>query len=208
MRLLILSLLLSLCSVTARADQSCVPYLECKPLVTKSVHGPLATHLFWFVRNPTTGGIDHHGFSCPHAACDLQKFQAVANEVLVGKVSPADAWRAQMTFECDYGRWPVPNADDTTVCSERKVALASMRDEWLEGIPRTLSLWKVKSNGLSATRPAFALANGVRSTREVARATVGAPCDISKPKLASGVDVWAEFGNTPGVVALCSKATP
>jgi len=207
MRLLILSLLLSLCTLGARAAPACVPYLECKPLTTKAVQGPLATHLFWFVRNPTTGGIDHHGFSCAHAACDLQSFKDAANEVLTGKMTPELAWREYMQFECDYSRWD-EFAGEHPICRERKVALLTQRDAWLADFPRTLSPWKVKSNGLSATRPAFALVGGVRGTREVARAAVGAACDATKPTLASGKDLWAPFGPNPGIVALCERTTP
>ena len=68
----------------------------------------------------------------------------------------------------------------------------------------------VKPNGLILTRPAYALTNGVRGTREVSRATVGQPCDTTRPTLASGADLWSEFGPafTAGVVALCAKTTP
>lgn len=68
-------------------------------------------------------------------------------------------------------------------------------------------LWRVKTNGVLTTRPARALTNGVLGTREIARATVGQPCDITKPTYQSGADLWASFGPTPtaGVVALCAK---
>lgn len=67
----------------------------------------------------------------------------------------------------------------------------------------------VKANGASADRPAYKLINGVRGTATVARATVGMSCNLTRPTLASGTDVWAEFGPdfAPGVVALCSRKT-
>lgn len=67
--------------------------------------------------------------------------------------------------------------------------------------------WKVKANLSSTTRPAYTLVDGVRGTKEVGRATVGALCDSKRPSLASGMDLWAEFAPAfaPGVVALCSR---
>lgn len=203
---LFLALILSLFALPAQAENSCVPYLECQPLVTKAVRGPLATHLFWFVRNTETGGIDNHGFSCQEDKCDLQLLIKTANEVLTGLKTPAAAWGESMTFGCDYNRWQ-PYAGENPICAERKLALATMQDGWLQGIPRQINLWRVKSNGLFSTRPAYALVNGDRGSKEVARATVGTPCDITKPTLASGKDLWAEFG-TAGVVALCAKVSP
>jgi hypothetical protein len=72
--------------------------------------------------------------------------------------------------------------------------------------PTPALVYVVKTNGTSATRPAYTLANGVRGTKEVARATVGQLCDRSKPILASGADEWASFGPSPvaGIVALCT----
>lgn len=202
----LLALIFTLFALPAQADQSCVPYLECQPLTTKAVRGPLATHLFWFVRNAETGGIDHHGFSCLQEKCDLQLLIKTANEVLTGQKTPAAAWGESMTFGCDYNRWQ-PYAGENEICAERKNALLTMRDVWLEGIPRQIALWRVKANGLFGTRPAFTLTGSTRGTKEVARATVGTPCDITKPTLASGKDLWAEFG-TAGVVALCAKVLP
>lgn len=56
------------------------------------------------------------------------------------------------------------------------------------------------------TRPVYMLINGARSTTSIGRADVGQPCDLTKPTLPSGADVWASFGPLfePGKVALCS----
>ena len=64
----------------------------------------------------------------------------------------------------------------------------------------------VKANGVSPDRPAFLLTAGVRGTKEVSRATVGQPCDLTKPTLASGTEVWAQFAPdfVAGRVALCA----
>jgi hypothetical protein len=189
-------------SMPARAQNSCVPYLECQPLVTKAVHGTVGTHLFWFVRNPA-GGIDHHGFSCLPAACDLQKLMAVSNQVLTGKLTPAAAWTEHMGFACDYSVWE-PIEGEAPICRERKVALLTQRDVWLEGVKRQLD-WKVKPLAGSNTRPLYRVTNGVMSTTVVARVSVGEVCDLSKPSIASGADRFmsvTKLGLLP-FVALC-----
>lgn len=204
----VFALLLALIAVPASADASrglCIPYLECQPLVTKAVRGPLATHLFWFVRGPR-GTVLHQGFSCPAAACDLQTFMAAANSVITSKITPA-AVRAELQgFTCDYSSFD-PIAGEHPICAERKGALVAKMDEWLAGIPAQLPWWRVKANGIYPTRPAYTFDGTVRSTKEVARVAVGTPCNVDRPTLASGSDAWAEFG-TAGVVALCQKVTP
>jgi hypothetical protein len=201
----LLTLMLSLLAFPASAQNWCTPYLDCQPLATQVVPGNLATHLFWFTRSPS-GGIRVNGFSCPKALCDTQLFATVANDVLTGKRTASQASTERIKFNCDYSTW-APVTGEHPVCTERKALFVAKHTYWLAGIPFKIEPWRVKANGTVATRPAYTLANGVRGTREVARATVGAPCDATKPTLASGKDLWAEFG-TPGVVALCAKAVP
>lgn len=74
-------------------------------------------------------------------------------------------------------------------------------------VPRpTVYTHKVKVNATLPDRPVRTLAAGVLTTTTL-RALVGQPCDLTKPTLASGSDVWAEFGPAfaSGKVALCSK---
>lgn len=203
---LLLALLLALLALPASAQNWCTPYLSCQPLVTRVVNGDLATHLFWLTRHPS-GGVRINGFSCAKAACDTQLFATLSNDVLTGKRTAADASAARMTFTCDYSTWG-PIVGEHSVCTERKAVLIAGNAEWMAGIPWMVSPWKVKPNGTVNTRPAYTLTNGVRGTREVARATVGAPCDATKPTLASGKDMWAPFGSDPGIVALCERTTP
>ena len=77
---------------------------------------------------------------------------------------------------------------------------------WCGVVPPSAFTHAVKANGTVLTRPAYLLTAGVRGTKEVARATVGQPCDLTKPTLASGTDVWAQFGPdfVAGRVALCA----
>ncbi|MDP3625006.1 MAG: hypothetical protein Q8S12_00300 [Hydrogenophaga sp.] len=204
----LLALLLTLCTLPTFADASrgqCIPYVECKPLAVKSVKGPLAIHAFWFIRSPK-GTIWHQGFSCPLAVCDLSTFTSKAHDVMAGKITPAEARAELQGFTCDYSNFK-PIAGEHPICAERKDALVQKMDEWLAGIPAQLPWWRVKANGAFPSRPAYTLAGTVRGTKEVARAEVGTPCDVSKPTLASGSDLWAEFG-TAAVVALCQKVNP
>ena len=46
----------------------------------------------------------------------------------------------------------------------------------LKAIAPPAPLWKVAANGTYATRPAYAVANGIRAAAATARATVGATC--------------------------------
>lgn len=62
--------------------------------------------------------------------------------------------------------------------------------------------WVVKQINDQITRPAYTLINGVLGTKEMARATIGTPCDITKPTLASGTYKYAQY-DASGFVALC-----
>lgn len=77
----------------------------------------------------------------------------------------------------------------------------------LDTIKPAVVTYAVKANGTSTTRPVYTLVNGVRGTSSVGRATVGERCNVTRPTLASGADLWAEFGPgfVSGVVALCAK---
>jgi hypothetical protein len=66
-------------------------------------------------------------------------------------------------------------------------------------------VWRVKPNGTSTTRPAYALVNGVLGTTIAGRATVGAVCDLARPTApATGGDIRAEYG-VAGLVTICKK---
>lgn len=76
---------------------------------------------------------------------------------------------------------------------------------------KPVSVWVVDTgtDAAKTTRPAFALANGVRATTSTGRATSGQPCKpevASAPSLTAGT-VWAAFGPAfaPGMVALCRR---
>lgn len=62
--------------------------------------------------------------------------------------------------------------------------------------------WVVKPINAQITRPAYTLIDGVLGTKEMARATIGTPCDVSKPTLTSGTYKYAQY-DASGYVALC-----
>lgn len=85
-------------------------------------------------------------------------------------------------------------------CAELAALMERDKPAW------SASAYRVKLNGVAIDRPAYTLSGGVRGTREVARAKVGEPCNTQRPTLTgTGTDLWAEFGPTTGVVALCAK---
>lgn len=92
------------------------------------------------------------------------------------------------------------------VCSQAAISsLANAPPQQPVAPPPPTYTHAVKINGTSTTRPAYLLTNGVRGTTAVGRANVGADCDLTKPTLPSGSDVWASFGPLfeAGKVALC-----
>jgi len=88
--------------------------------------------------------------------------------------------------------------------------MAAMHKDWptTNTVPVPVTpTYVVKLNGTVPTRPAYTLTDGVRGTKEVGRATVGQRCNIDTPTLASGNDLWAQYGPEflHGRVALCAK---
>lgn len=56
------------------------------------------------------------------------------------------------------------------------------------------------------TRPVYELKDGVVGTKEIGRSDVGATCSLSRSRLATGSDFWAEFAPSfvAGAVTLCT----
>lgn len=205
-RALIVGCLVGLFSSLAHAAPPCVP----------AVYGEQIGDIFG--KRTNEGRYLHHyckdgdkvvpvGFACVHGTClpvgtffeNLDGYKQAADPVAAVKA----AWdKAFLPDSCEKATGKLK-----IVCDDM---YRSMRANW--PVPATPAppappevVWKVKSNGLLTTRPAYLLTNGVRGTKEVARAAVGTVCDATKPTLASGSDLWAEFGMS-GIVALCAKA--
>lgn len=150
----------------------------------------------------------HYTLDCLHGTCSWSTF----NTELQALMTAPDKNAKLDEIVAKYFSWV---CDDTirkeasqrgALCLEGE-AIRAQHPEWLPKVtlPPPVITYRVKVNGTSTTRPAYALVAGVRGTKVLARAAVGAVCDLNKPTLVSGADVWAEFG-TPGVVALCAKS--
>lgn len=160
-------------------------------------------HIWWYTRRADNVVISE-GLSCKHGACVTKQAFMDAVDTLHTAADPVVAVKAA---------WPVLDcATEPALCNER----IAVRQPGYAAADRTLARFapapqtythSVKVNGTTTTRPAYLLVDGVRGTKEAARATVGQPCDLTKPKLASGSDWWASYGPefVSGRVALCSK---
>jgi hypothetical protein len=130
--------------------------------------------------------------SCTHTTCDPAKFGGVVTGIITSANQEAAykaAWDAHIKWTCD-----APPADAIALCKERADILKP-------------PVWRVKANGTSTTRPAYSLTNGVLGIVIVARAPVGAVCDLTKPTAPATLgDIRAEYG-IARVVTICSKGT-
>lgn len=99
------------------------------------------------------------------------------------------------------------SSESSTTCTDAAIA-ATPEDTTMDYACETETLitvtevWQVKPINAQITRPAYTLINGVLGTKEMARAKIGLPCDVSKPTLASGTYKYAQY-DASGLVALC-----
>lgn len=207
MRALVILLALFADCVQAAAP-ACAPMRNAAgyPLAPRWESGALGKHLVLMCTNATQSQAFAGGLSCLHADCNVNAFGAA-----VLKVLHADDRQAALDAEWDKGvKWNCdspPNELKARLCVERANLINAGWPVWSAG--HAVAVWRVKANGAATTRPAYALVNGVLGTKEVARAQVGAICNVSRPTApASGADIRAEFGpaNAPGVVTICSKS--
>lgn len=149
--------------------------------------GTLGKHLF----RPCADGRTVHILSCTHAVCD----PAVFGGVVTGILASTDREAAYKAAVDKYLKWDCDAPPDATA-----VALCKERADILKP-----PVWRVKVNGTATTRPAYALTNGVLGTVIVARAPVGAVCDLTKPTAPATLgDIRAEYG-TARVVTICTR---
>ena len=181
---LVIFCLLSFAGVNFARAGSC----EVVPGPVRWETGTLGKHLYV----PCVGGT-HIGLSCTHAVCDPAKFGGVIASIYVAadrEAAYAAAVKTYLPWTCDAP----PDATAIALCAERAAILKP-------------PVWRVKANGTSTTRPAYSLTNGVLGTVIVARAPVGAVCDLTKPTAPATLgDIRAEFG-VARVVTICSKGT-
>tara|TARA_R110000868_G_scaffold215878_1_gene466024 strand:- start:1535 stop:2161 length:627 start_codon:yes stop_codon:yes gene_type:complete len=201
------SVLMALGLGTAKAS----PLSNCKPIIQANgypigpwwVDGVHGQHVFFFCQGPayeyTTG------FSCSYDDCNQKQLSASIAKVLLAtdKTAAIEAeWAAHIKWTCANP----PDEPKRLLCVERGERAQAALDAALVGYVRPV--YRVKTNGLIATRPAFTLMNGVIGQKEAGRATAGTVCDMTKPTApATGGDIRAEYG-TPGLVTICTKVNP
>jgi hypothetical protein len=204
----VLVLLLAFFAGAAQAAApACAPMRNAAgyPLAPRWESGALGKHLVLMCTDLSQTKAFPGGLSCLHADCNINAFGAAVLNVLNAEDRQAalDAeWAKSVKWTCDAP----PTVAQANLCNERAALIEANWSRWSAGY--AVAVWKVKANGAATTRPAYSLVNGVLGTKEVARATVGAICNVSRPTApATGGDIRAEFGpaNVPGVVTICSK---
>ena len=185
----------------ARAES--IPLSACNPIGTPHIeYKPLGRHLVFVCTDDTKTKIYPHRLMCLHAVCDVNGLAAAAVRVAMAadyKKAVDTEWAAAVKWDCDAP----PDDANKALCVEGAAWISANWATWTKDFKP--AVWKVKTNGTATTRPAYALVNGVLGAKEVARATVGTICDLTKPTApATNGDVRAEFG-TAGVVTICAK---
>lgn len=198
------------CMAAQAAAPVCLPMLNASgyPLAPRWETGTLGKHLVLMCTNATQSQAFPGGLSCLHADCNVNAFGAALFKVMHAddRQAALDAeWAKGVKWTCDAP----PDAAKANLCTERVAVIKTGWPTWSAGY--AVAVWRVKVNGTATTRPAYSLINGVLGTKEVARATVGAICNVSRPTAAAtNGDLRAEFGpaNVAGVVTICAKAAP
>lgn len=198
---------LTLCAIgvdiaRAQTPEPLPPITTCSPVGFQYDYLTNGRHIAVLCTKPLGTGVYVHGFSCLHSACSPTAFGMSVIAALSSATPKTEIdtqWAKYIKWTCDAP----PDAAAATLCTERQTWINTNYAAWTASFKPVV--WRVKPNGTYATRPAFALTAGVLGTKEVARATVGNMCDVSKPTApASNGDIRAEFG-VPGVVTLCAR---
>jgi hypothetical protein len=178
------------------------PISTCNPVGFQYDYLTLGRHIAVLCTKPLGDGVYVNGLSCTHAVCSPSNFGLSVAQI-IGAASPKTELQAQWTAKVKWTCDAPPDATATALCAERQKWVSDNWATWTAGFKP--AVWRVKVNSTYATRPAYTLTADVLGTKEVARATVGNLCDVSKPTApASNGDIRAEFG-VPGVVTLCAR---
>lgn len=207
----LIALVLAACCLAAQAAApACQPMLNASgyPLAPRWESAALGKHLVLMCTNATQSEAFAGGLSCLHADCNVNTFGAALFKVMHAddRQAALDAeWAKGVKWTCDAP----PDAAKANLCTERAALIKAGWPTWSAGY--AAAVWRVRANGTATTRPAYSLINGVLGTKEVARAPVGAICNVSRPTApATNGDLRAEFGPAyaAGVVTICSKGAP
>lgn len=193
--------------VTFTANAQIAPLSSCVPITgPRIVHWTLGRHLVFVCTDSTRTIVYQDGLSCLHATCNVDGTAAAAQRITLAGLGGPAAFKAAIDLEWKAVGWDCsnpPGAPEIALCRERMNWIATW---WADAIKDFKpAVWQVKVNGTSLTRPAYTLINGVLGTVQAGKATVGIPCDLTRPTYpASGGDIRAEFG-TPNLVTICKK---
>jgi len=193
--------------IPTQAAPVCAPMINAAghPLAPRWETGTFGKHMVLMCTDALQSKTFPGGLSCLHADCNVNTFGAAVLKIMHAEdrqKAMDEEWAAGVKWTCDAA----PTAAKANLCTERAELIRTNWAKWSAG--HAVSVWRVKANGAATTRPAYALVNGVLGTKEVARATVGATCNVARPTApATGGDIRAEFGpaNAAGVVTICSK---
>lgn len=199
-----LALWLAMCAAgVAAVEATEIPPLSACKQVVAPQYGCLQTgrHVVFVCTNAAETYTYAAGLSCLHSACSPSAFAASLLKVTTSPdwKKAADAeWAANVKWTCDAP----PDEQTKALCLERKTWIATNWPEWTKDFKP--AVWKVKANGTALDRPAYAMVNGVLSTKSTAKVAVGETCDAAKAVKPSGSALWAPAGSA-GLIALCVK---
>jgi len=196
--------------VPAQAAPSCIPGIYGTQVGNAGYERTDAGWFaYWFCRK-VDGGVTAHTLACVHGSC--LPIGTFADRVTTMKRGTNPVQTIQSAWDAEVGNKCVDATGSLKTVCDQAAAASKANAPQIEAPPPPpppppAYTHAVKANGTSTTRPVYLLTNGVRGTTSVGRADVGQPCDLTKPTLANGSDVWASFGPLfePGKVALCSK---
>lgn len=191
----------------------CVPLVmgDVAPYPAQHVVGTAGQHVYWFCLNKAKE-TEVYGFSCPPSICSMEAWWIAVKTITESMYKDSAtrmAWDKFITVDCFTE--PV-TTESGKMCVERASVLSTNLSKWTTGaklaatVATALPVYKVKANGVYLTRPSRVLANGVLTPLSSTPATVGQLCNPTRPTLATGQDLWAEYAPNykPGVVAVCA----
>jgi hypothetical protein len=130
-----------------------------------------------------------------------------APQVLVGTMTPAEAYEAAAQLSAapdfDQAARAMLKANQRPLTEALDVFRVSIYWDHVQHKPAD-PVFAVATNSTRPTRPAYAVADGARTTRQDGTAAVNAPCQCSRLSFIEGRSVYCAFDTTPRV-AICSR---
>lgn len=130
-----------------------------------------------------------------------------APQVLVGAITPAEAYQAaaqlSAVLDFDQAARAMLKANQQPLTEALDVFRVSIYWDHAQHKPAD-PVFAVATNAGRPTRPAYAVVDGARTTRQDGTAAVNAPCQCSRLSFIEGRSVYCAVDTTPRV-AICSK---